>query len=77
MSFSLSYDLSGWSKIVHVLQLTNLSMFGLVKFKSALGFEENRGILKFWRYLSVLLVFAFFLAWWKEVGDKNKRDQQM
>ena len=47
-------------------------MFGLVKFKSALGFEENRGILKFWRYLSVLLVFAFFLHGGKKSVIKIK-----
>ena len=29
MPFALCYDLSGWSKIVHVLQLTNLSMLSL------------------------------------------------
>ena len=47
-------------------------MFGLVKFKSALRFEENRGILKFWLYLSVLLVFAFFLHGGKKSVIKIK-----
>ena len=45
---------------------------GLVKFKSALGFEENRGILKFWLYLSVLLVFAFLLHGGKKSVIKIK-----
>ena len=65
MSFALSYDLSGWPKIFHVCcnwaaQVCQLWIHKVL-IETALRFEENRGLLKFWLYLSVLVVFAFLL----------------